>query len=65
MLKVLNTRPHFYSSFVHPDLLWPYEDFKDKYIMKDKIPEGFEDAIEEIEAALKRRKAKVAGVSTI
>lgn len=33
--------------------------------MKDKIPEGFEDAIEEIEAALKRRKAKAAGVSII
>ncbi|ESO04960.1 hypothetical protein HELRODRAFT_111417 [Helobdella robusta] len=48
-------------SFVHPDLLWSYEEFREKYLIKTKIPEGFQDAVDEIEATVKRRAARAAG----
>ena len=49
-----------FSGFVPPDQIWPYAENKEKFMITEKIPEDFDEAIQEIEKVIRNRAARAA-----
>jgi len=38
-----------YSAWIAEDQIWPYAEFKSKYVITQKVPQGFREAVDAIE----------------
>lgn len=43
----------FYSAWIQEDTIWPYIDAKGRFMLTNRIPKGFKEAVEAIEDVIK------------
>ena len=47
------------SAWIHEDSIWPYLDFKSRFLLTTRIPKGFKEAVESIEDCVKNLPKQV------
>ena len=52
-------RLFYFSAFVLEDQMWNFVEFKSKYMITQRVPKGFKEAVEAIEDAVKAQPTMV------
>lgn len=47
------------SAWIGEDQLWPYVEFKEKYMIMQRAPQGFKEAVDTIEDVLRTRQGGI------
>ena len=55
----------YFSAWIHEDSIWPYVDFKSRFLLTTRIPRGYKEALESIEDCVKNLPKQVCDMIVI